>query len=75
MSAVDEMKAVLRDRLDAAGVRELVQLDERDESERLSLYGHCPLCRAERTSRFTIWLDENDHVHARHDGVCECGGA
>lgn len=73
MNAVDEMKAALRARLNAAGVREVVELDERSDHERLLEYGRCPPCRVVPTCRLTIRLDENDHIHARHDALCSCG--
>ncbi|RVX41142.1 hypothetical protein EDD27_3612 [Nonomuraea polychroma] len=74
MSPVEEMKAAFRARLDAAGVRELVQLDGQGEEERLLEWGRCPLCCVVPTPRFTIRLDENDHIHAAYDAICECRG-
>ncbi|MEV0616162.1 hypothetical protein AB0I81_22805 [Nonomuraea sp. NPDC050404] len=74
MSTVEEMKAHLRARLDAAGVRELIDLDERSEEERLLEYGQCLLCWVAFTPRFRIWLDGNDNIHAACDAVCGCGG-
>ncbi|MDX3110139.1 hypothetical protein [Nonomuraea angiospora] len=74
MNAVEKMKAALRARLDAAGVRELVELNERSEHERLLEFGRCPLCRVVPTPRFAIRLDDNDHIHAAHDAVCACEG-
>ncbi|MGP4092966.1 hypothetical protein [Nonomuraea sp. KM90] len=72
MSPVEGMKAALRARLDAAGVRQLVELDERSEQERLLEYGRCPRCRVVPTPRLTIRLDDNDHIHASHDATCGC---
>lgn len=63
---------VLRKRLEDAGTRELVKLGDESELEREMLYGRCPVCWSVRNTRFRIRLDENNHLHASLDSICNC---
>lgn len=71
---MNEMQVRLRERLAAAGVRELVEWDNRSELEPRVEYGWCPICGGTPTSYLKFSLDEDDHLHAETGMVCkDCG--
>lgn len=67
----NDVEAVLRARLDARGVRELVEWDTLSAEQRLMEHGvRCPLDCTPYRFRLTITLDDDGNVHATHDWAC-----
>lgn len=63
--------AALKARLDAHGVRELVEWDTLSGEERLMEHGvRCPLDCTPYRSRLIITLDDDGDAHAQYDWAC-----